>query len=737
VQPEKLSLLFGKSELPDSVDLDREDGTIEYIRQTSILPMDDLEVALRAVLARQILDENPPLVWETARRLLGLGRERHEVLEQLSRALSPIIEAAVQGETDGYEERYESLLRALPLRTEEDIRSAIRSVLMVESLPSLDNLSSGVLAELYDVDLEQPDEEPIDDVIDQMIQNGELELVAGDVVVDPAQLCVEAVLTTRVVDGVWPPVQTDFAGLAAVTDDFDDIPAGAEPGQLVVGRIRNGRATVELVELVDTPPLREGVVAAIREAYDAESAEAGLPLTFREVILRMLYDDLFAFETAQLPLQELVAAAGLEIRDDLISDGEEPWRRLAHSRAAFRIADLFADDEERRQDALAVCGLFERVDLGDEQQPVTAAELRLALDAMADDDVFTVVTDQFFGYDENPKSFDAAEVFARRLTLAASKPLQRAVANVVNAKVEERRCNPLAAADALAEAVREAPDFFQAVDRLAWTRADQGRASEARALWARLGMDDGRDVEAIDAAMAGQPEHGNVRRNDPCWCGSGRKYKACHLHSLELPPLPGRFSWLLRKSVAYLDRRGAPMDDVIFGAALQLAGGDPDRLTEVIGEPLLLDVVLHELGWLVRFLAERGPLLPDDERGLVSSWQAIARTVYEITDVRAGDSMTLRDVRTDNVTRVVERTASTAATIGQMICARAVPDGRGHQLVGSVISVSKAYLPQFLEILDEPDPAVTAQRLLDLMAESDGVFELSLSRALQERGVAP
>jgi preprotein translocase subunit SecA len=23
-------------------------------------------------------------------------------------------------------------------------------------------------------------------------------------------------------------------------------------------------------------------------------------------------------------------------------------------------------------------------------------------------------------------------------------------------------------------------------------------------------------------------EHDNIGRNDPCWCGSGKKYKKCH-----------------------------------------------------------------------------------------------------------------------------------------------------------------------------------------------------------------
>ncbi|HZD65641.1 MAG TPA: SEC-C metal-binding domain-containing protein, partial [Acidimicrobiales bacterium] len=32
-----------------------------------------------------------------------------------------------------------------------------------------------------------------------------------------------------------------------------------------------------------------------------------------------------------------------------------------------------------------------------------------------------------------------------------------------------------------------------------------------------------------DGGMGGAPPEGEkVGRNDPCWCGSGRKYKVCH-----------------------------------------------------------------------------------------------------------------------------------------------------------------------------------------------------------------
>jgi hypothetical protein len=40
-------------------------------------------------------------------------------------------------------------------------------------------------------------------------------------------------------------------------------------------------------------------------------------------------------------------------------------------------------------------------------------------------------------------------------------------------------------------------------------------------------------------------------RNHPCWCGSGRKYKVCHLHREQLP-LAERAAWLYQKAGAGL-----------------------------------------------------------------------------------------------------------------------------------------------------------------------------------------
>ena len=105
---------------------------------------------------------------------------------------------------------------------------------------------------------------------------------------------------------------------------------------------------------------------------------------------------------------------------------------------------------------------------------------------------------------------------------------------------------------------------------LAGFRADSGDALGAVALLRRAGVDDARrthdDVPGGDEAfelfleVAGYARHrppAQVGRNDRCPCGSGRKYKACHLGK-ERHPLVDRGPWLYAKHHRYVrdhDRR--------------------------------------------------------------------------------------------------------------------------------------------------------------------------------------
>jgi SEC-C motif len=44
------------------------------------------------------------------------------------------------------------------------------------------------------------------------------------------------------------------------------------------------------------------------------------------------------------------------------------------------------------------------------------------------------------------------------------------------------------------------------------------------------------------ASASAKPQPTEVGRNDLCWCGSGKKYKKCHLKSDELKRVEARFA---------------------------------------------------------------------------------------------------------------------------------------------------------------------------------------------------
>jgi hypothetical protein len=84
--------------------------------------------------------------------------------------------------------------------------------------------------------------------------------------------------------------------------------------------------------------------------------------------------------------------------------------------------------------------------------------------------------------------------------------------------------------------------------------------------------------------------HTGLGRNDPCWCGSGRKYKVCHLHREQLP-LAERAAWLYQKA-------GADLFDGAFGPMLidtaqarAQYSDSPDALDRAIADGLIADAV--------------------------------------------------------------------------------------------------------------------------------------------------
>ncbi|MGH3981224.1 MAG: SEC-C domain-containing protein, partial [Pseudonocardiaceae bacterium] len=238
---------------------------------------------------------------------------------------------------------------------------------------------------------------------------------------------------------------------------------------------------------------------------------------------------------------------------------------------------------------------------------------------------------------------------------------------------------------------------------LARYASDRGDAARGLALLRRAGTPaDHPLVELLEQFQAmPRPDLG---RNQPCWCGSGRKYKTCHLHHEQLS-LDERAAWLYHKAGMFL-LDGPWLDVVIETARVRAQFAEvPYAVLGALDAPLVTDAVLFEGGAFAEFVATRGVLLPEDERLLAEQWLLIDRSVYEIEHVRPGVGFTMRDVRTGDVHQVRERTASQTVKRGVLVCARVVPAGDTTQIFGGIEPVALHERDELIALLDSgPDP---------------------------------
>jgi len=552
---------------------------------------------------------------------------------------------------------------------------------------------------------------------------GPLAWMSGDRTAHVPTLCEGIVLTHVLSDAERESgalqVSFDLAGFVHVVDptvDGEGVDAiSAEPGHLMwigpegwldrfapdtVLAVRVDRdERIDLEAIREPAPVDPASVAAVRRVYDATTAETRLPVSGQELVLGLLVEDRAACSVLRAPLSALCEAAGLERRGSFVAHDDEVW---ANARRFGRIARLSLVAEDDRELAVRVLDSLEAFDAlaTDTADAVDEAQITDVLDRLADIEALALVTDELFG-DAEPLE-DVGGV-AARLIAAARTPSQRATARYLAALAAEAEDDWATAEQHLELALEADPSNLPVLDRVAWYASDRGDAARAVRLWRRCprSASVAEDLACVEPFV--RPTASVVGRNEPCWCGSGRKYKHCHLGSAAPVPLPDRVHWLHRKAIGYVERIGpaarADLLDVI-----EARMGEDDDLEAVMDDPLVVDLVLTEGGWFDRFLAHRGHLLPEDEALLAAVWMAVERTVYEITAVTPGEGLSVRDLRTGRELQVRERTYSRLAEVGLLVCARAVPDGVTSQFVGAVLPVVPGTEAAVLDLLDDADP---------------------------------
>ncbi|MGH9089793.1 MAG: YecA family protein [Acidimicrobiales bacterium] len=262
-----------------------------------------------------------------------------------------------------------------------------------------------------------------------------------------------------------------------------------------------------------------------------------------------------------------------------------------------------------------------------------------------------------------------------------------------------------------------------------WYASDRGDAAEAARLLERAGDDDGIRVAFLRqlSDQAGPPAH--VGRNEPCPCGSGRKYKQCCLArpaGVASPPLERRVRWLWEKMRWWLERFG-PMDTVLT-MAFVLGGTRPraPSIEHAVDLDVAASLVLFADGAVTDFLAQRGPLLPVEEANLVAQWSLRGPSVHEVGRVREGVGLDLRDLRSGDVVDMVERSGSRSLRDGDLVFAHPVFDGTGYQIVGGIVPVTMEQRGPLMALLDEEEGAFAVAD--ELARQEEGQWAQMLER---------
>jgi hypothetical protein len=504
--------------------------------------------------------------------------------------------------------------------------------------------------------------------------------------------------------------------------------------------LAGGWATVEVTgaglrwtPCAAVPEPTEAQRAAIRLGFERSAETEVLPAVVEEhdaIELRMawgdrpvheaLLADRDAFTQAPVPpLSVLYGAAGLEVRRGVAAAEGFDWDALGRWQRRNRLRSVHDLDDQLVDGLLVSLGALRLVleegaaALGDDDaERLGGAALLAAL--LEPDRVTEAFWEEATAEGVSPAEIDGyVEVLATHLDERLPVGLAWLRARALEADGEAAT-----AVGVLEAAVTGTCTHSPALVELAGYRADQGDAGAALRLLRRAGVvheDDDESLVPMGEAhrllheVEGLAMHRPplvARRNDPCPCGSGRKYKLCHL-GRERHDLSVRAGWLYDKAIRFAHRHG---DALVEDLVDTLASGDPALAFRLQDLPTVMDLSLHEGELFDAFLASRGALLPDDEALLAAQWSLVDRGLFEIERVQ-GDRLELLDIgRSERIT-VVNTHPSERTRPGVLLIGRPLPVGDTHRAFAGFLQVSGTSVPALLDAIDSDDPFAVAEEL--------------------------
>lgn len=470
---------------------------------------------------------------------------------------------------------------------------------------------------------------------------------------------------------------------------------GAAEGDLVGLRLTDQGLALETIETVVDADIGNRLAGVL---------PGDEPTFVDAAALTLCAEDPTVFVEATAPLSEVIREAGLAYSDGFIASAGFDFERWRFQLSSGRIADSHQLDPDVAVALQALIMAMEELALGGNIDDAGSQELLREAGGALENPVAAAAL-----VEETVDAGRGVPESLRRLA-EVMEPLvprpARAAARWLRATALERAGDIVAAERELLAAESMDTEWPLTLVDLARIASDRGDAERALALLRRAGYPpDHPHIEFLQRyRVAPRPDLG---RNEPCWCGSGRKYKKCHLGNEQLP-LEERAAWLYSKASQHVSE--THWHGMLLELALErsrYADDLYDGIADAMADPLTMDALLCEGGAFADFLRVRGLLLPDDERSLAEQWLLVDRSVFEVEAVRPGEGVTVRDIRTGDRHEVRERLASPEVKEGQLLCTRVLPAGSVMQFYGGIELISLGERDALIELLDSGPDEVT------------------------------
>jgi hypothetical protein len=209
-------------------------------------------------------------------------------------------------------------------------------------------------------------------------------------------------------------------------------------------------------------------------------------------------------------------------------------------------------------------------------------------------------------------------------------------------------------------------------------------------------------------------------RNDPCWCGSGKKYKKCHLNAdagastlpppLAGPPLAGHTA-RGRASALYTrikDLQGELLTEGTLAEALPQFGFFDPTNQQPERQTVFLDWIVHDwplpkLGrtTIEEFQRRNAAQLSKQELDWLESWRNSFFGLYEVQDIKKGTGIEVRNLLFPEIFFVHDVSFSKVAVRWDVMLVRVIEGDRGKEFGAAGEKVPRGYLQDLLAWMEE------------------------------------